>query len=126
MPAAHTHACPVAVLYGSGAQGEGGALCQPQRGAAEAGTYCLLPTNRLLGARAAGLLTTYHVPPTTYQAPEPGCTAAALAESALRDADRAVELDASYAKGSFRRAQVRVRVRVRGRVRVRVRVRVAR
>ena len=50
VPAAHTHACPVAVLYGSGAQGEGGALCQPQRGAAEAGTR---------NARHLLLLTTY-------------------------------------------------------------------
>ena len=39
------------------------------------------------------------------QAPEPGCTAAALAESALRDAERAIDLDASYPKGFFRRAQ---------------------
>ena len=71
---------------GSGAQGEGGALCQPQRGATEAGAraarHLLLLTtyHRLLGARAAlllppttqllgfqaGLLTTYHIPPTTY------------------------------------------------------------
>jgi tetratricopeptide (TPR) repeat protein len=39
------------------------------------------------------------------QAPEPGCTAAALAESALRDAERAIDLDSSYPKGHFRRAQ---------------------
>ena len=42
------------------------------------------------------------------QAPEPGCTAAALAESALRDAERAIDLDASYPKGFFRRAQALV------------------
>ena len=42
------------------------------------------------------------------QDPEPGCSATALAASALRDADRAIELDASYAKGFFRRAQALV------------------
>ena len=42
------------------------------------------------------------------QAPERGCTAAALAESALRDAERAIDLDASYPKGFFRRAQALV------------------
>jgi len=42
------------------------------------------------------------------QTPEPGCTAAALAESALRDAERAIDLDASYPKGFFRRAQALV------------------
>ena len=39
------------------------------------------------------------------QSPEPGCTASALAESGLRDAERAMDLDASYAKGHFRRGQ---------------------
>jgi len=39
------------------------------------------------------------------QSPEPGCTASMLAESALRDAERAIELEATFAKGHFRRAQ---------------------
>lgn len=39
------------------------------------------------------------------QAPEPGCSTHALAESALRDAERSTELDATYPKAHFRQGQ---------------------
>jgi len=39
------------------------------------------------------------------QTPEPACSSHALAESALRDAERSTELDAVYPKAHFRRGQ---------------------